>query len=69
MAYDRTALFDFTRLRFHGSLPVAVEEIDLDGLVRDIVSELSAGLRGAARAKISTAPMSIVPYTGNCAPD
>jgi len=35
-------LLDFTRLRFHGSLPVAVEEIDLDELVRGIVAELQA---------------------------
>ena len=35
-------LLDFTRLRFHGSLPVAAEEIDLDELVRAIVAELQA---------------------------
>jgi PAS domain S-box-containing protein len=35
-------LLDFTRLRFHGSLPVAVEEIDLDELVRGVVAELQA---------------------------
>jgi signal transduction histidine kinase len=38
-------LLDFTRLRFHGSLPVAVEEIDLDELVRGIVAELQAAHR------------------------
>jgi PAS domain S-box-containing protein len=36
------ALLDFTRLRFHGSLPVAIEEIDLHELVRGIVAELRA---------------------------
>jgi PAS domain S-box-containing protein len=38
-------LLDFTRLRFHGSLPVTVEEIDLDELVRGIVAELQAANR------------------------
>jgi PAS domain S-box-containing protein len=38
-------LLDFTRLRFHGSLPVAVEEIDLDELVRGVVAELQAAHR------------------------
>jgi PAS domain S-box-containing protein len=38
-------LLDFTRLRFHGSLPVAVQEIDLDELVRGIVAELRAAHR------------------------
>jgi len=41
-------LLDFTRLRFHGSLPVAVEEIDLDELARGIVAELQASHRGRA---------------------
>jgi signal transduction histidine kinase len=41
-------LLDFTRLRFHGSLPVAVEEIDLDALVRGIVAELQAAHRKRA---------------------
>jgi signal transduction histidine kinase len=38
-------LLDFTRLRFDGSLPVAVEEIDLDELVRGVVAELQAAHR------------------------
>jgi PAS domain S-box-containing protein len=38
-------LLDFTRLRFHGSLPVAVKEIDLDELVRGVVAELQAAHR------------------------
>jgi PAS domain S-box-containing protein len=38
-------LLDFTRLRFHGSLPVAVEEIDLDELARGVVAELHAAHR------------------------
>jgi signal transduction histidine kinase len=38
-------LLDFTRLRFHGSLPVAVQEIDLDELVRSVVAELRAAHR------------------------
>jgi PAS domain S-box-containing protein len=38
-------LLDFTRLRFHGSLPVAAEEIDLDELVRGVVAELQAAHR------------------------
>jgi signal transduction histidine kinase len=38
-------LLDFTRLRFHGSLPVAVEETDLDELVRGVVAELQAAHR------------------------
>jgi PAS domain S-box-containing protein len=41
-------LLDFTRLRFHGSLPVSVEEIDLDELVRGIVAELQAAHRRRA---------------------
>src|SRR5258708_33177076 len=35
-------LLDFTRLRFHGALPVAVKEIDLDELAPAIVPELRA---------------------------
>ncbi|MCU1281565.1 MAG: multi-sensor signal transduction histidine kinase [bacterium] len=38
-------LLDFTRLRFHGSLPIVREEIDLDELVRDVVAELRAAHR------------------------
>ena len=38
-------LLDFTRLRFDGSLPVAVEEVDLDDLVRGVVAELQAAHR------------------------
>jgi PAS domain S-box-containing protein len=41
-------LLDFTRLRFVGSLPVAVEEIDLDQLVRGVVAELQAAHRRRA---------------------
>jgi PAS domain S-box-containing protein len=41
-------LLDFTRLRFDGSLPVAVEEIDLDELVRGVVAELQAAHRRRA---------------------
>jgi K+-sensing histidine kinase KdpD len=41
-------LLDFTRLRFHGSLPVTVEEIDLDELVRGVVAELQAAHRKRA---------------------
>ena len=35
-------LLDFTRLRFHGSLPVTIEEVDLGELVRGVVAELQA---------------------------
>ena len=38
-------LLDFTRLRFHGSLPVTVEEIDLSELLRGVVAELQAAHR------------------------
>ena len=38
-------LLDFTRSRFHGSLPVAVEDIDLGELVRGVVAELQAAHR------------------------
>ena len=38
-------LLDFTRLRFHGSLPVVVKEIDLDELTRGVVAELQAAHR------------------------
>jgi PAS domain S-box-containing protein len=38
-------LLDFTRLRFHGALPVAVEEIDLDEVMRGVVAELQAAHR------------------------
>jgi phosphoserine phosphatase RsbU/P len=41
-------LLDFTRLRFQGSLPVAVEEIDLDEVVHGIVAELQAAHRRRA---------------------
>ena len=41
-------LLDFTRLRFHGSLPVVAEDIDLDELVRGIVAELQAAHRRRA---------------------
>ena len=40
-----TTLLDFTRSRFHGSLPVAVEEIDLGELVHGVVAELQAAHR------------------------
>jgi PAS domain S-box-containing protein len=39
-------LLDFTRLRFQGSLPIAVEEIDLGELARGVVAELQAAHRG-----------------------
>jgi PAS domain S-box-containing protein len=39
-------LLDFTRLRFHGSLPVTIEEIDLGELSRGVVAELQAAHRG-----------------------
>ena len=39
-------LLDFTRLRFHGSLPVTVSRIGLDELARDVVMELRAAHRG-----------------------
>jgi PAS domain S-box-containing protein len=35
-------LLDFTRLRFHGSLPVTLTETDLDELARAVVAELQA---------------------------
>ena len=38
-------LLDFTRLRFHGSLPVAMEDVDLDHLVRTVMAELQAAYR------------------------
>jgi signal transduction histidine kinase len=38
-------VLDFTRLHFHGSLPVAVEEIDLDELIRGVIAELQAAHR------------------------
>jgi PAS domain S-box-containing protein len=41
-------LLDFTRLRFHGSLPVAFEEIELDELARGVVAELQAADRRRA---------------------
>ena len=41
-------LLDFTRLRFQGSLPVAVQEIDLDELVRGVTAELQAAHRKRA---------------------
>jgi len=39
-------LLDFTRLRFHGSLPIARARIGLDELSRDVVAELRAAHRG-----------------------
>ena len=35
-------LLDFTRLRFHGSLPITLAEISLDEVVRGVVAELQA---------------------------
>jgi PAS domain S-box-containing protein len=39
-------LLDFTRLRFHGSLPIALDKIDFAELARDVVAELRAAYRG-----------------------
>src|SRR5580704_2774604 len=39
-------LFDFTRLRFHGSLPISLARIGLDELAREVVAELRAAHRG-----------------------
>jgi PAS domain S-box-containing protein len=39
-------LLDFTRLRFHGSLPIALARIGLDELAGDVVAELRAAHRG-----------------------
>jgi PAS domain S-box-containing protein len=39
-------LLDFTRLRFHGSLPIAVVRIGLDQLAREVVAELQAAYPG-----------------------
>ncbi|MCU1278538.1 MAG: multi-sensor signal transduction histidine kinase [bacterium] len=41
-------LLDFTRLRFHGSLPVAAQEMDLQELVSGVVAELQAAHRRRA---------------------
>jgi PAS domain S-box-containing protein len=38
-------LLDFTRLRFHGSLPIALDNIDFAELARNIVTELQAAHR------------------------
>jgi PAS domain S-box-containing protein len=38
-------LLDFTRLRFHGSLPITLARISLDELARDVVEELRAAHR------------------------
>jgi len=39
-------LLDFTRLRFHGSLPIAIARVGLDELARELVEELRAAHRG-----------------------
>jgi signal transduction histidine kinase len=41
-------LLDFTRLRFHGSLPMVAEEVDLEELIRDGVAEIQAAHRKRA---------------------
>jgi signal transduction histidine kinase len=39
-------LLDFTRSRFHGSLPIAREEVDLDDICRGVADELRAAHPG-----------------------
>jgi signal transduction histidine kinase len=46
------ALLDCTRLRFQGSVPVAVEEIDLEEVISGVVAELQAA-NGRSEIKLS----------------
>jgi len=47
-------LLDFTRLRFHGSLPIVVARIGLDELAHEVVAELRAAHRGCEIEVFST---------------